>query len=88
MIYALDEEHREQIVQRAIERRGGRSRALTWSCGCQRDGKAEAGLRSARGELRFAPGGDLVDERGGHWSVEGELAALGAEVTGRALPQP
>jgi hypothetical protein len=30
--------------------------------------------------LRFAPGGELEDERGGRWSVEGELAALGAQV--------
>ena len=40
----------------------------------------EAVVRSARGELRFAPGGDLVDRRGGRWSVEGDLAALRAEV--------
>jgi hypothetical protein len=44
-----------------------------------RDGD-EAAVRSARGELRFAPGGDLLDSRGGRWSVEGDLAALRAEV--------
>jgi hypothetical protein len=37
-------------------------------------------VRSARGELRFAPDGDVVDLRRGRWSVEGELAALGASV--------
>ena len=32
-----------------------------------------------RGDLRFAPGGDLVDARGGRWSVEGDPMALGLE---------
>ena len=37
----------------------------------------EAAVRSGRGaELRFAPGGDLVDLRGEHWSVEGDLETL------------
>ena len=36
----------------------------------------EAIVRSARGELRFRPGGDLTDLRGERWSVEGDLAAL------------
>ncbi|MEA2484548.1 MAG: hypothetical protein QOC55_2495, partial [Thermoleophilaceae bacterium] len=40
----------------------------------------EAVVRSARGELRFSPGGELVDRRGGSWSVEGDLATLRAEV--------
>jgi hypothetical protein len=35
---------------------------------------------SARGELRFVHGGDVQDLRGERWSVEGELAALAAEV--------
>jgi hypothetical protein len=41
------------------------------------DGRAV--VRSERGELRFAPGGELVDRRGGTWSVDGELAALALE---------
>ena len=32
------------------------------------------------GELRFAAGGELEDLRGYRWSVEGDLAALGASV--------
>jgi hypothetical protein len=36
----------------------------------------EAVVRTGRGELRFRPGGDLSDLRGGHWSVAGEHAAL------------
>jgi hypothetical protein len=40
----------------------------------------EARVMSARGELRFARGGDVQDLRGEDWSVEGDLAALAAEV--------
>ncbi len=40
----------------------------------------EAIIRSRRGELRFRPGGELSDLRGGRWSVDGDLAALRAEL--------
>jgi hypothetical protein len=40
----------------------------------------EGVIRGERGELRFAPRGDLVDLRGGHWSVEGELGLLELKV--------
>jgi hypothetical protein len=36
----------------------------------------EAAVASRRGELRFAPGGDLRDARGGSWSVAGDYRAL------------
>ena len=36
-------------------------------------------VSTPRGELRFAPGSDLVDARGDSWSVEGEVDALGLE---------
>ncbi|TML99482.1 MAG: alkaline phosphatase family protein [Actinobacteria bacterium] len=45
-----------------------------------RSSGGEARVISARGELRFTRGGDLQDPRGERWSVEGELAALAAEV--------
>ena len=35
---------------------------------------------SMRGELRFTAGGDLVDQRGATWSVEGELAVLAQRI--------
>ena len=76
MIYALDEDDREQLIERAIEAVSeleGVDLILTRSDG-------EAIVTSPRGELRFAPAGELEDERGGRWSVEGELAALGAQV--------
>jgi hypothetical protein len=40
----------------------------------------EAVISSARGELRFAAGGEIEDPRGYRWSVEGDLGALGAEI--------
>jgi hypothetical protein len=45
----------------------------------RREGE-EAVVRSSRGELRFAPGGDLADLRGGTWSVDGEHAVLDLSV--------
>jgi hypothetical protein len=36
----------------------------------------EAIVKTARGELRFAPGGPLEDLTGARWSVDGEHAAL------------
>ncbi len=41
----------------------------------------EAIVASERGELRFAPGGDLEDVRGARWGVEGDLATLELHVT-------
>jgi predicted AlkP superfamily pyrophosphatase or phosphodiesterase len=76
MIYALDEDHREQIVDRAIETAGaipGVDLVIS-----KRNG--EARVKSARGELRFSAGGELEDLRGQLWSVEGELGVLAVEV--------
>ncbi len=76
MIYALDLDRRDELTQRslkAIAELEGIDLAM-WRSG------AEAVVRSARGELRFSPDGDLVDNRGDRWSVEGELATIRAEV--------
>jgi Type I phosphodiesterase / nucleotide pyrophosphatase len=84
MIYALDSDRREEVIDRAVEAVGeleGVDLILR-----RRDG--EAIIRSERGELRFAPGGELEDVRGGRWSVEGELAALGAEVADGRFTAP
>jgi hypothetical protein len=40
----------------------------------------EAVVVSERGELRFSAGGELSDERGGTWSVEGAFEALALSV--------
>jgi predicted AlkP superfamily pyrophosphatase or phosphodiesterase len=76
MVYVLSEDRRQQVVDRSLEAVSeleGVDLAV-WKAG------EEAIVRSGRGELRFAPGGDLQDSRGGSWSVDGELAALRAEV--------
>ena len=76
MIYALDPDRREELIERSLE------------AVCELDGVdlvlsmagEEAVVKSRRGELRFVAGGELEDQRGGRWSVEGRLAALRAEV--------
>jgi hypothetical protein len=74
MVYALDVDRREQIVQRAVhaslETQG--VDLVCWLAG------EEAVVRSARGELRFAPDGPVEDLRNGRWHLDGELATLGA----------
>jgi hypothetical protein len=75
MIYALDPESRDELVSRAVEvtsELDGVDLAL-WLGGADR---SEAVVRSGAGELRFAPGGELEDERGARWSVEGDHAVL------------
>jgi Type I phosphodiesterase / nucleotide pyrophosphatase len=82
MIYALEPDRREEIVRRSLDAIGdvdGIDLAM-WLDG------DEAVIRGHRGELRFAPGGELADLRGQRWSVEGDLGALRAEVQdGRLL---
>ncbi len=76
MVYALDGERREGLVEEAIEATAelpGIDLVLARADG-------EARVITGRGELRFAPGGDLEDLRGGSWNVEGDLAALDAEI--------
>ncbi len=41
-----------------------------------------------RGELRFAPGGEVRDARGRRWSLEGDLAVLGARLEDGLLNAP
>jgi Type I phosphodiesterase / nucleotide pyrophosphatase len=76
MVYVLDPAEREGLVKQAVE-------ALEGVDGIElvitrQDG--EALVRSARGELRFAPGAQLVDGRGKSWSVDGEQGVLGLEI--------
>jgi hypothetical protein len=75
-IYALDRDKRSGDMQRLVRdlRSVDGLDVVAW-----RDG-SEAVVWTPRGELRIAPGGELVDPRGGEWSVEGELDALGLSV--------
>ncbi|MGZ4173327.1 MAG: alkaline phosphatase family protein [Solirubrobacteraceae bacterium] len=78
MVYVLDADRREQVLARAVEAsRAARGVDLVlWLAPGN-----EAVVQSARGELRFAAGGELEDSRGLSWSVEGEPATLAAEFT-------
>ncbi|MGZ6642617.1 MAG: alkaline phosphatase family protein [Solirubrobacteraceae bacterium] len=77
MVYALVPEGRDALVPRLVST----SRAIDgvdlvmW-----RPASREGAIVGERGELRFAPGGDLRDPRGGRWSVDGPLAVLDARV--------
>ena len=87
MVYVLDEDRREEVRARAIaavEELDGVDLVL-WLGGADAD---EAVVRSGRGELRFAPGGDLEDDRGARWSVDGELAALGLRTEDGRVTSP
>jgi hypothetical protein len=82
MIYALDEDHADRVVERSIEAVAeveGVDLTMTLSAGAGPDGN-EAIVRSRRGELRFTAGGELLDLRGRSWSVEGDLGVLRAEL--------
>jgi hypothetical protein len=75
-VYVLDEERREALSPRLAE-------DLCEVEGVDvvaRRGDDEGVVRTGRGELRFALGGDLVDTRGETWSVDGELDTLGLVV--------
>ncbi|MHB1469699.1 MAG: alkaline phosphatase family protein [Solirubrobacteraceae bacterium] len=81
-VYVLDEEERDAlrpgIVRSCLELDG--VELVAWlerdAAGAPREGV----VRTAGGELRFASGGELRDERGQRWSVEGDLETIGGVV--------
>ncbi len=77
MIYALDRDHADKLVKRSIK---AASEFEGVDLIMNLEGSDEAVVRSRRGELRFAAGGDLIDLQGRRWSVEGDLAVLRAEL--------
>ncbi|HEY4451897.1 MAG TPA: alkaline phosphatase family protein [Solirubrobacteraceae bacterium] len=83
MVYALDEGERDAVRATVVAKvlaLEGVDLAL-WLEHDAHDRPREGVIASPRhGELRFAPGGALVDDRGARWSVEGPLAAIDAEV--------
>jgi predicted AlkP superfamily pyrophosphatase or phosphodiesterase len=85
MIYALDDERRDDTIARSIEAVSDLDGVdlVLW-----RAAPREGVVWSSHGELRFAPGGDLVDPRGRRWSIDGDLAALGATVDDGRLLTP
>jgi Type I phosphodiesterase / nucleotide pyrophosphatase len=78
MAYVLDENEDERA--RLVPRAAGDMLAIEGVDLVAHRANGEAVVRSGRGELRFARGGELEDERGQSWSVEGEPGALGLEL--------
>ena len=85
MVYALDDERRDELVTRSVEAACGLDGVdlAMWLLGPDRE---EAVVRSRRGELRFAPGDGVFDDRGVGWDLEGDLAAPEGGGAGRPLP--
>jgi hypothetical protein len=75
-LYVLDEDRREELLPR-LEAVAADTPGVELVMRLHGD---EAVVRSERGELRFASGGDLVDLRGETWSAEGERAVLDLEL--------
>jgi Type I phosphodiesterase / nucleotide pyrophosphatase len=84
MVYVLDEARREELVPEVVEALGGLDGVDLVVT--REDGKAV--VRSDRGELRFAPEGDLRDGRGRSWTMSGDRAVLDLEMRdGRVASQ-
>ena len=91
MVYALHEPERDamraSVAARALAIDG--VDLVMWLERDAHDRPREGVISSPRhGELRFAPGGELRDPRGGSWSVEGALAAIDGSVRDGQLLTP
>ncbi len=77
-VYVLDEDRRARLAPEIGEElvHVAGVDLVMWQA------NGEGVVRSTRGELRFAPGGELEDSRGARWSVEGEDAVLDLTITG------
>jgi hypothetical protein len=85
MIYVLDLDRRRKLKARAAREAGTIPGVdLVMRLTAPREGS----IVGERGELRFAPGGDLVDLRGRRWSVDGQLETLNAQVEDGRLLTP
>jgi hypothetical protein len=75
MVYILDEARRSELAAAAVATLGATGGVDLVAT--REDG--EAVVRSGRGTLRFAPGGDLTDRRGRSWRVDGDRGVIGAD---------
>ncbi len=82
MIYVLDPDRRDELLRGAVDAVAELEGVdLTMWLRDPEGSAPEAVIRAPGGdELRFAPGGELRDLRGGRWSVAGELGALAAHI--------
>ena len=84
MVYVLRSDNREATAERAAAdalRARGVDMAMLM-------GHGEARILKLGSELRFAPGGDLVDAHGGTWSVDGDLSVLGMKIGDGIISTP
>jgi hypothetical protein len=91
MVYALHESERDAmrtfVETRALAIEG--VDLVMWLERDAHDAPREGVISSpTHGELRFAPGGTLVDPRGAAWGVDGALAAIDATVQDDRLLTP
>jgi hypothetical protein len=91
MVYALHEAERDamraSVAARALQIEG--VDLVMWLERDAHDAPREGVIAStSHGELRFAPGGELRDERGERWSVDGSLAALDGRIEDGLLLTP
>ena len=78
-VYVLDRDQRQRLIPRIVRTLLALEGVdLAMHLTDHPDG--EAAVRSTRGELRFAPRGDLTDLRGDSWSVEGDHDVLALHV--------
>lgn len=79
LVYVLDRDARRKLMPRVVRTLlGVEGVDLVMHLTDHPDG--EVAVRSAHGELRFAPRGDLTDLRGETWSVEGDVHVLALTV--------
>jgi Type I phosphodiesterase / nucleotide pyrophosphatase len=85
MVYALLREGRDALVPRIVDAALALEGVdlVMW-----RPAPREGAIRGATGELRFAPGGDVRDERGARWSIDGSLEDLDGRVSDGVLRTP
>jgi hypothetical protein len=91
MVYALNESERDamraSVAARALQIDG--VDLVMWLERDAHDAPREGVIASpGRGELRFAPGGPLLDARGVSWSVDGALTVLAGTVADGRLLTP
>jgi hypothetical protein len=77
-VYVLDRDARSALIPR-IERVLLAQEGVDLVMRMTDHPDGEAAVRNARGEVRFAPRGDLRDRRGAAWSVDGDASVLGLE---------
>ncbi|HTZ87969.1 MAG TPA: alkaline phosphatase family protein [Solirubrobacteraceae bacterium] len=91
MVYALRAEERDamraSVVTRSLQIEGVEH--VMWLARDAHERVSEAIISSRKhGELRFAPGGELEDVRGAHWSVDGPLEVIHGSVQDGRLFTP